>query len=108
MTKGMGWSWLLVPLLLGGCATAPDDSEGGKKILVTPGAYRLIQENHQATAVFQANANKADSELVCERILYEGYREVRTLCYAREEMDGVQRQHRDKFQELTLFPGSGG
>lgn len=108
MTKNMGWLWLLVPLLLGGCATAPDSSEGSKRILVTPGAYRLIQKNDQATAVFQANANMADSELVCERILYEGYREVRTLCYSRDELEGTQRQHRNRFQDLTLFPGSGG
>ncbi len=99
---------LLLGFLLTGCASVPDESAGSKKILVTPGAYRLIQQNHQATAVFEANAHMADSELICERILYEGYKEVRTLCYARDELEGTQRQHRDKFQELTLFPGSGG
>lgn len=95
-------------LLLTGCASTVDYNAANNKVLVSRGAYLLIQKNDQATAVFAANADRADSELICERILYGGYKEIRTLCYARHELEGAQRQHRDTFQNMTLIPGSGG
>lgn len=97
---------LLAPI---GCAgPVPDYHAGNNKVLVSRGAYQLLQKNEQATAVFMANADKADSELICERVLVGGYREIRTLCYARNELEGAKRNHRDTFREMTLIPGSGG
>ena len=107
----MNWvgSTLLACAVVAGCAgPITDYHAGNNKVLVSRGAYQLLQKNEQATAVFMANADKADSELVCERVLVGGYREIRTLCYARDELEGAKRQHRDTFQEMTLVPGSGG
>lgn len=95
-------------LVLAGCAATSGDPGADNKVLVSRGAWQLMQRNDQATAVYAANADKADSELICERVLVDGYKEIRTLCYTREELEGTQRQHREAFQELTLFPGSGG
>lgn len=101
--------WLIATGFLAGCAgPVTDYHAGNNKILVSRGAYRMIQQNDQATAVFAANADKADSELICERVLVGGYKDIRTLCYARHELEGAKRQHRDTFQEMTLIPGSGG
>lgn len=108
MTGRFTWLWLLLPLLSGGCATVSEDESGEEKVLVSRGAYLLLQKNDQATAVFKERAQEVDSELICEQILYEGYKSIRTLCYARKELEDRKRQHHDTFQDLTLFPGSGG
>ncbi len=42
---------LVVPLILGGCATVTGDrSEDSNRILVSQGAYQLLQKNGEATA----------------------------------------------------------
>lgn len=95
----------LLILAAGACAGAGGGPGG--KVLVTDGAYRLLNSNSQATAVFAHDAHKApEAELICERVLL-GNR-VRTLCYARfEEADRV-RDHKEKWNTLTTIPGAGG
>lgn len=79
----------------------------GAKILVTPGAYKLVQKNHQASAVFADDAaREPQAELICERVTVG--RQLRTLCYARTEEAARVRNHRDKWLELTTLPGAGG
>lgn len=92
-------------LVLAACAGAGGGPGG--KVLVTDGAYRLLNSNSQATAVFAQDAHKApDAELICERVLLG--KRVRTLCYARfEEADRV-RDHQEKWHKMTTVPGSGG
>ncbi len=80
MTRRMAWLWLLVPLLSGGCATVAEDESGENKVLVSRGAYQLLQKNDQATAVFIEMADEADSELICERILELPQRPDNLLC----------------------------
>lgn len=108
MAGRTSWLWLLVPLLLVGCAGTADHQSASNKVLATRDAYLLLQKNEQATAVYKAKADDVDSELICERVLLDGNTNIRTLCYTRQEMEHTTRNHRETFQNLTLFPGSGG
>lgn len=108
MTGRLIWHWLLVPLLSAGCAAVSEEESGDNRVLASRGAYLYLQKHEQATAVFAERADEVDSELICERILHEGYKNIRTLCYTRQELEDTKRQHNDTFREMTLFPGSGG
>lgn len=108
MTGRMTWLLLLLPMLAAGCAGLYEEESGDNKVLASRGAYLYLQKHEQATAVFAERADEVDSELICERILHEGYKQIRTLCYTREELEGAKRQHNETFREITLFPGSGG
>lgn len=103
---------LILGCLLAGGVLAASGCAGragarSDKILVTRGAYKLVEHNGQATAVFAEKASQAPgAELICERVLLG--KQLRTLCYARTEEADRVRDHKEKWLELTTLPGAGG
>lgn len=96
----------LLAAALTACATGGDagGAEGpvSNKILVTRSAYKLMNQDGEAAAVFAQDADRAPrAELICERILLG--RQLRTLCYTREEMEAGARDHQDTWRELTTY-----